>query len=175
MLQQANLIATKQAIIDTGSVDMQRNNRLCKGKKVGAQRTLSKALYPNVCSLTEPSTQQCQPCTPALCTPQLSTPPLFSSETQCSASIRRRASRRALLQSLAASNGRLEISLCVTHLSESLAFCCGALLHRVRLSMRASSLQVLLSVFYAGEVGVGVEGSGVSGIKKRRGDLNFFL
>lgn len=103
-------------------------------------------------------------------------PPPFSSETQCSASIRRRASCRALLQSLAASNGRLEISLCVTHLSESLAFCCGALLHRVRLSMRASSLQVLLSVSMQGEVGVGlgVEESGVSRIKKRGGDLNFF-
>lgn len=33
MLQQANLNATKQTIIDTGSVDMQRNNRLCKKKK----------------------------------------------------------------------------------------------------------------------------------------------
>lgn len=33
MLQQENLNATKHTIIDTGSVDMQCNNRLCKKKK----------------------------------------------------------------------------------------------------------------------------------------------
>lgn len=66
MLQQANLNATKRRITDAGSVDMRRNNRLSQKKKVtpGAQRTLSKALYPNVCSLTEPSTQQSRPGTP---------------------------------------------------------------------------------------------------------------
>lgn len=130
-----------------------------KKKKVtsGAQKTLSPALYLNVCSLTEHSTQQCQPGTRALCTPQLFFPR--------SPSIRRRASRRALLQSLAASNGRLEISLCVTHLSESLAFCCGALLHRVRLSMRASSPRLLLSVSMQG--GGGRWDGGVQGVQDK--------